>query len=198
MNVFYLDADPVKAAEYHCDKHVVKMIVEYAQILFTNQRLMFDKFSEPVKGHEYNGTQRIYKRGPKSRRMLYTDKVIDGILHTQFPMDCFHNHPSTQWTRLSANNYEWLLLCFMTLLEEFEKRYNKQHSMQRLVPGAVAGLELFNYTGFQDLTPEYQAIANVSLKDRNPVVAYRNYYLNEKDHFAKWEKKNNVPYWWKN
>lgn len=33
MNIFVLDDDPVKAAEYHCDKHVVKMILETAQLL---------------------------------------------------------------------------------------------------------------------------------------------------------------------
>ena len=34
MNIFMLDLDPKKAAEYHCDKHVVKMILESAQILY--------------------------------------------------------------------------------------------------------------------------------------------------------------------
>jgi hypothetical protein len=35
MNIFYLDSRPVVAAQYHCDKHVCKMIVEYAQLLST-------------------------------------------------------------------------------------------------------------------------------------------------------------------
>lgn len=33
MNIFVLDENPQKAAEYHCDKHVVKMITESAQLL---------------------------------------------------------------------------------------------------------------------------------------------------------------------
>lgn len=33
MNVFRLDNDPRQAARDHCDKHVVKMIVESAQLL---------------------------------------------------------------------------------------------------------------------------------------------------------------------
>ena len=33
MNIFYLHPDPVVAAQLHCDKHVVKMILESAQIL---------------------------------------------------------------------------------------------------------------------------------------------------------------------
>lgn len=35
MNIFVLDEDLKKAAQYHCDRHVVKMILEYAQILCT-------------------------------------------------------------------------------------------------------------------------------------------------------------------
>lgn len=33
MNIFFLDWDLKKCAQYHCDKHVVKMILETAQLL---------------------------------------------------------------------------------------------------------------------------------------------------------------------
>ncbi len=33
MNIFVLDDQPENAARYHCDKHVVKMVLETAQIL---------------------------------------------------------------------------------------------------------------------------------------------------------------------
>ncbi|QGT53796.1 DNA binding protein [Acinetobacter phage vB_AbaM_Konradin] len=39
MNIFHFDANPAKSAQYHCDKHVVKMCVEYCQILSTVSRL---------------------------------------------------------------------------------------------------------------------------------------------------------------
>ena len=35
MNIFILDTDPVQAAKWQCDKHVVKMILESAQLLST-------------------------------------------------------------------------------------------------------------------------------------------------------------------
>ena len=35
MNIFHLDKDPKICAEYHCDKHIVKMILETAQMLST-------------------------------------------------------------------------------------------------------------------------------------------------------------------
>ena len=33
MNIFFLDFNTKKCAQYHCDKHVVKMILETAQLL---------------------------------------------------------------------------------------------------------------------------------------------------------------------
>ena len=40
MNIFYLDKDPVIAATMMCDKHVVKMPLESAQMLCTNHRIL--------------------------------------------------------------------------------------------------------------------------------------------------------------
>ena len=42
MNIFVLDLDHKTNAQYHCDKHVVKMLLEYCQLLcsayyYTNQ-----------------------------------------------------------------------------------------------------------------------------------------------------------------
>lgn len=42
MNIFYLDRDPSVAAQMHCDQHVVKMILESAQMLSTAHRF-FEK-----------------------------------------------------------------------------------------------------------------------------------------------------------
>lgn len=39
MNIFVLDLDPAKAAAAHCDKHVTKMCLEYAQLLCTAARV---------------------------------------------------------------------------------------------------------------------------------------------------------------
>lgn len=40
MNIFYLDRDPKTAAQMMCDKHVVKMILESAQMLCTAHRVV--------------------------------------------------------------------------------------------------------------------------------------------------------------
>jgi len=40
MNIFVLDKDPKVAVKYHVDKHVVKMILETAQLLSTAHRVL--------------------------------------------------------------------------------------------------------------------------------------------------------------
>ena len=40
MNIFYLHKKPEISAQLHCDKHVVKMIIEYAQMLSTAHRML--------------------------------------------------------------------------------------------------------------------------------------------------------------
>ena len=40
MNIFYLHNDPTECAKQHNDKHVVKMILEYAQLLSTAHRVL--------------------------------------------------------------------------------------------------------------------------------------------------------------
>ena len=47
MNIFYLDKRPDDAAEMHCDKHCVKMILEYAQMLSTAHRVLDEDDAHP-------------------------------------------------------------------------------------------------------------------------------------------------------
>lgn len=47
MNIFFVDVDPQACAESHLDKHVIKMILEYAQILSTAHRVL-DSSDDPV------------------------------------------------------------------------------------------------------------------------------------------------------
>ena len=40
MNIFYLHPNTKTCAQHHCDKHVVKMIIEYAQLMSTAHRVL--------------------------------------------------------------------------------------------------------------------------------------------------------------
>ena len=58
MNIFYLDKDPVIAAQLMCNKHVVKMIVESAQMLSTTHRV--------CDGDDYANEMGLYKLAHKN------------------------------------------------------------------------------------------------------------------------------------
>lgn len=68
MNIFILDLNPALSAQYHLDKHIVKMPVEYAQILSTVCRQL---------GHEvgYNPT---HKNHPCTR---WASESLDNYLY---------------------------------------------------------------------------------------------------------------------
>jgi len=56
MNIFFLYSNPKQAAEAHCDKHVVKMIIETAQLLYsahwmTNSLLPANAYKLAHKNH---------------------------------------------------------------------------------------------------------------------------------------------------
>ena len=56
MNIFYLDKDPVKAAEYHTNRHIVKMTIETAQILSTAHRVLDTDLSSELDETLYRKT----------------------------------------------------------------------------------------------------------------------------------------------
>ena len=43
MNIFALSTDPIQSAEMMCDKHIVKMVIETAQLLSTAHRMQMVK-----------------------------------------------------------------------------------------------------------------------------------------------------------
>ncbi len=58
MNIFYLDNDPKSAARMQCDRHVVKMILESAQLLSTAHR--------ELDGDQWANARELYKSTHKN------------------------------------------------------------------------------------------------------------------------------------
>ena len=58
MNIFYLSDDPTTAAQWQCDRHVVKMVLESAQLLSTAHR--------ECDGDEWADEFGLYKRTHKN------------------------------------------------------------------------------------------------------------------------------------
>ena len=62
MNIFYLNRDPVKAAQIQYNKHVVKMILESAQMLCTAHHHYDNGHNVPYKKAHYNHPSTIWCR----------------------------------------------------------------------------------------------------------------------------------------
>lgn len=62
MNIFFLDRDPEKCAQAHCDKHVVKMILEYAQLLCSAHHVLGSGTSEMYKPTHKNHPSAVWVR----------------------------------------------------------------------------------------------------------------------------------------
>jgi len=109
MNIFFLDKDVRKCAQYHCDKHVVKMILETAQLLCG---------AHHVTAH---------------------DTAHDTVHDTpQVPYKLSHkNHPCAIWSRESLTNYLVLCELGLELCYEYTYRYGRRHKSQEVIEWCV-------------------------------------------------------------
>ena len=183
MNIFYVDKDPVKAAQMLLDKHVVKMILESAQMLCTVKRVL--------DGKEYFDKT---KNGRKIRRWKLDNPNEEAIIYKAGWL----NHPSTQWVFQSAYNYIWLYRHMLALNEEYKRRYN--HTEDHLTIQKLGQLLA---------TPPKNAKLNVKGTDATPampdeckvpgdsVASYRKYYIMKKQRFATWKAPAKMPEWFK-
>ncbi len=178
MNIFILDKDPVIAAQMQCDKHVVKMIVESAQMLSTVHRYL--------DGSEFTSYS---KNGRKIKRWCHwTDTVPPIRLYKSVMI----NHPCTIWSWRSLDNYIWHCEHALALCAEYTHRYGKRHKTQQILEWCGINYPYNLY--HKGLTEFAQAMPD-EYKDPDPVQAYRAYYLGEKAGFAKWTKRN-TPEWY--
>lgn len=178
MNIFYIETDPFKAAESMVDKHVVKMILETAQLLSTAHRIL--------DGTEYIGKSVSGQRNVK-RWLLPDDRETKLYSATHI------NHPSAVWVRQSNNNYNWLFCHLCGLIQEYSYRYNKVHkcaSMLQWLQAPPKNIPLHYLTPPTPAMPdEYKVGADV-------LASYRKYYKHGKMHLHKYTKRQ-MPDWLK-
>lgn len=190
MNIFILDIDTKPAAQYHNDRHVVKMILESAQMLSTAHRVL--------DGNETT----VISKGRRVRRWILPDGRQD-TLYSATHM----NHPCNIWVRESHKNYIWLYMLFFDLLNEYYHRFAKKHKCEELLEhlcNIPDNIPHVNKTPFALAMPEvHKIIANDgNIVDKYDAVAsYRDYYIHTKQktksglNMAKWTKRG-PPHWW--
>ncbi len=182
MNIFVLDNNPTQAAQFHANTHVVKMIVELAQLLSTAHRLI-------------DGEEKIWikyvagslpARYRKSKRWVLPDHREPALYKATHV-----NHPCAIWVRESYENYMWTWQMMAALLDEYWLRYGQKKGTHHKV--RTSGLEQLlckapdKMVG-KALTPFAQAMPD-QYRNPNPVDAYRAYYRGAKSNLLKYTNR---------
>lgn len=167
MNIFRVDNDPFEAARSLGDKHVVKMVLETAQLLSTAHRVLD---GNPVVEKSKSGRKITRYAIPDSRNsILYQATHI--------------NHPSAIWVRQTNKNYQWTYDHFLGLISEYNWRYGKVHACATLIE------PLFDQPRnilIGDETPIPCAMPTEYIISDDPVENYRVYYREAKQAIHKW------------
>jgi hypothetical protein len=176
MNIFYLNHEPKICAEMHLDKHVVKMIIEYAQLMSTTHRVLDgDKYIDKTAGNR------------SIQRWRMKNEIIEHGL-----MKASHvNHPSNLWVRSSKQNYMWLYQMWTHLLAEYTHRYGKHHACEKYAKYLCVPPENIADIPFTEPTPAMPDIYKVT---NDSIRSYHNYYIHDKARFANW-KNRETPEW---
>lgn len=185
MNIFFLSKFVIECAKYHCDKHVIKMILETTQLLWSAWHIT----------------------GPNSwQDMVPSNCKIYRLTH--------RNHPMSIWVRKSKENYWWLVWLGLELCKEYDNRYRCKCSKPRIYKCNKCSSKThacfnsiywmsFNTPLCNDNT-EYSVNTTLvkyniperctpvplcmpeEYHDSDLIQAYKNYYKGDKRYFATW------------
>lgn len=167
MNIFVLDRNPKRAAQFLCDIHVRKMLVESAQML----------------ANAYPPTMLADEECPRTQKGT--------VRKHSYP-----HHPCSKWTLECFGNWSWLLKHAQELCKQFKFRQHKNHFTEDFIHWCYLHVPTWlpNYPNF-DTTPFAVAIKDKNYICDDIVESYRRYYIGEKT-FAKWTNVE-VPDWYK-
>ena len=106
MNIFVTDPCPIQSARNLPDKHIVKMPLETCQML----SIIYSDW--------YYGVGKLYKQDGTPYRTQH---------------GAFRNHPCTQWAAANQYNLAWLIVHGLALCTEYNLRYDKVHTCERVI-----------------------------------------------------------------
>ena len=177
MNIFYVDSDPEVAARNMVDKHVVKMILETAQLLSTAHRV--------IDGEEYVGQSQSGRKAKRWRLSGNVDAIMYAATHI--------NHPSAVWVRENSANYDWLYDHLLALGSEYTHRYGRTHltidKLKDILKDSPQNIKQSNVMTKMPSCMDKQYIVSL-----DPITNYRNYYNYGKTDLLRWSNRP-PPQW---
>lgn len=184
MNIFFLDKNPTLCAQYHNNRHCVKMIVEIAQLLSTAHRVLDGKEIKQIS--KAGRKQKYWQLSDEREQELYKATHI--------------SHPSAIWVRKCEENYIWLVELLQELLYEYTFRYGKTHKTETIIEYLkIPPKNISKFYHFSDPTVAMDSKYIIYSDNKiNSLLSYRNYYKHGKSHLACWNGKTNsrqIPDW---
>lgn len=190
MNIFALSNDARVAAAWHCDKHIRKMVIEYAQLLSTAHRVLD---GQRVVLKVNNRKRQVYLLSGELALVTFDEKQQKEkvtVLRKKCYLSTHVNHPSAKWARKTRQNYFWLLELLKYCVAEYEIRFGKQHAVSReleFLSSAPLNIPSGELTEFALAMPK-------QYWNDDAVIAYQTFYREEKARFATW-KNRPTPDW---
>lgn len=168
MNIFVLSRNVRTCAQQHCDRHVVKMALETAQLLSTALHC-----AAPERWAELNAQGQAYK-------------------------PTHLNHPCAVWARECINNYLWLARLGLELSAEYSYRYSPPGGAPRVHKSqAILSALRAHAPALPDkrvITPFALAMPEECRLPGDPVGSYRRFYCLHKAAIARWTRRP-APAW---
>jgi hypothetical protein len=130
LNIFILDQDPKLAAQYQCNKHVVKMILESAQLLSTTHRLLSDNPPDFLyKATHKNHPCTIAVRTNLTNYKWLTEHALELCKEYSFRYKKKHkSQPIIEWCQNNIPNIP-LFLNRLTLPQCMPEEYKKENDI---------------------------------------------------------------------
>jgi len=193
VNLFYLDEDHDINAQYHVDKHVVKMILEAVEMLcmaywvqstigFTPRVLTKEEYAEVCK-----------------ERSRWRNTDIGERPYPYLGYNSHLNHISSVFVRSSLTNFEWTYNYAYTLDKERLYRNPKgvpQHAgLMHFAKLPDIDMPDKGFTKFPLAMKVMKEVRPDLYDEDRPIWSYRNFYMLDKATFAKWTGREKPPWW---
>lgn len=172
MNVFVLDREPSACAEYHCDRHVSRSILDIAKIL-------------SIAHVSLDGVTTVSGHAPLALT-LFNQSWIDNR--------CVSRHPWVLWASRATVNYDWLHSLLGELLKQYTARFANVHGFTSMYVD-LSSRPLLLPMKFDCIFDWPQCMPTIYHR-RDTIRAYRAYYVNEKRDLAQWSEPAAKPAWW--
>jgi hypothetical protein len=173
MNLFFLDIDPKKCAKFHCSKHVVKMILELVQMMYTAHNVLKTE-NIPLNGYR--------SFSPQHPTCIWIRQCAANYNYCATLAKCLCEEYTYRYNRIHKceEHVNWLIANVPT-------NFVKTVYRDSVVLSYNAEIEALGCTPVPLAMPD-----NVKYPDT--FKSYRMYYIVHKRGFARWT--NRPQPWW--